>query len=185
MIRRRSSASSGVPPAESHVPARRSVPSSVHLPPFEQLVVDHANELYRFLIGSVGPIEAEDCLQETFMSALRAYPRLHHADNLRAWLYTIAQRKATDAVRRRARRPTQDLDGLDPAAPSTAEPADDGLWRLVTALPGKQRTAVVQRFVLDLAYAEIAMRMGISEEAARQNVSAGLRRLRREVPDDR
>jgi DNA-directed RNA polymerase specialized sigma24 family protein len=51
----------------------------------------------------------------------------------------------------------------------------------VRALPAKQRTAVVHRFVLDLAYAEIGTRMGISEEAARQNVSAGLRRLRREV----
>ena len=157
----------------------------MHLPPFEQLVDDHANELHRFLIGSVGPIEAEDCLQETFMSALRAYPRLRHADNLRAWLYTIAQRKATDAVRRRARHPTRDLDGVEPVAPSVAPPVDDGLWQHVGRLPSKQRAAVVQRFVLDLAYVDIAARMGISEEAARQNVSAGLRRLRREVPDDR
>ena len=119
------------------------------------------------------------------MSALRAYPRLRHADNLRAWLYTIAQRKATDTVRRRARRPTRDLDGVEPVAPPAAAPADDALWREVGRLPPKQRTAVVQRFVLDLAYADIAVRMGISEEAARQNVSAGLRRLRREVPDDR
>jgi RNA polymerase sigma factor (sigma-70 family) len=163
----------------------RRVPSSVHLPPFEQLVDDHAHELHRFLIGSVGPIEAEDCLQETFMSALRAYPRLRHADNLRAWLYTIAQRKATDAIRRRTRRPTRDLDGIEPIAPSAAPPADDELWRLVGRLPAKQRTAVVQRFVLDLAYGDVAARMGISAEAARQNVSAGLRRLRREVSDDR
>jgi len=157
----------------------------VHLPPFEQLVDDHARELHRFLIGSVGPIEADDCLQETFMSALRAYPRLRHADNLRAWLYTIAQRKATDTVRRRARRPVRDLDGVEPVAPATAPPTDDALWHEVGRLPPKQRTAVVQRFILDLAYADIATRMGISEEAARQNVSAGLRRLRREVPDDR
>ncbi|HEX7172894.1 MAG TPA: RNA polymerase sigma factor [Candidatus Limnocylindria bacterium] len=157
----------------------------MHLPPFEQLVEDHARELHRFLVGSVGPIEAEDCLQETFMSALRAYPRLRHADNLRAWLYTIAQRKATDAVRRRARRPARDLDGLDPVAPPVAGPTDDALWQRVGGLPPKQRTAVVQRFVLDLAYADIATRMRITEEAARQNVSAGLRRLRREVSDDR
>jgi DNA-directed RNA polymerase specialized sigma24 family protein len=44
---------------------------------------------------------------------------------------------------------------------------------------------VTHRFVLDLAYAEIGARMGTSEEAARQNVSAGLRRLRREVSNDR
>ena len=49
------------------------------------------------------------------------------------------------------------------------------------ALPTKQRAAVVHRFVFDLAYREIGERMGISEEAARQNVSAGLRRLRLEV----
>jgi DNA-directed RNA polymerase specialized sigma24 family protein len=55
----------------------------------------------------------------------------------------------------------------------------------VRQLPVKQRAAVTHRFVLDLAYAEIAARMGTSEEAARQNVSAGLRRLRREVTDDR
>jgi DNA-directed RNA polymerase specialized sigma24 family protein len=152
----------------------------VHLPPFELLVEAHAGELHRFLIGLVGPAEAEDCLQETFMSALRAYRRLRHSDNLRAWLYTIAQRKATDVARRRARRPTRDLEGVDVAARPAPDP-DGGLWDSVRGLPPKQRAAVVQRFVLDLAYAEIGARMGTSEEAARQNVSAGLRRLRTEV----
>jgi RNA polymerase sigma factor (sigma-70 family) len=159
----------------------RRVSSGVQLPPFERLVDAHAQELHRFLAGLVGPVEAEDCLQETYMSALRAYPRLSHADNLRAWLYTIAQRKATDAIRRRARRPTRDLDGVEPTAPAATEPFDDRVWETVRALPAKQRGAVVLRYVLDLAYAEIGARMGTSEEAARQNVSAGLRRLRREV----
>ena len=153
----------------------------MHLPPFETLIDAHATELHRFLVGCVGPTEAEDCLQETFMSALRAYPRLRHGDNLRAWLYTIARRKATDAIRRVARRPTRDLDGVDAAARPAPEPVDDGIWRTVRGLPAKQRDAVVHRYVLDLAYAEIGARMGTSEEAARQNVSAGLRRLRREV----
>jgi RNA polymerase sigma factor (sigma-70 family) len=153
----------------------------VHLPPFETLIDAHATELHRFLVGCVGPTEAEDCLQETFMSALRAYPRLRHGDNLRAWLYTIARRKATDAIRRSARRPTRGLDGIDPAETPAPEPADDEIWLTVRSLPTKQREAVVHRFVLDLAYADIAARMGTSEEAARQNVRAGLRRLRLEV----
>jgi RNA polymerase sigma factor (sigma-70 family) len=153
----------------------------VQLPPFERLVEAHAMELHRFLVAWVGPTDAEDCLQETFMSALRAYGRLRTAENLRAWLYTIAQRKATDLARRRARRPQERLDGLDPVGATMPDAWDDGLWRHVGALPAKQRMAVVQRFALDLAYADIAARMGVSEEAARQNVSAGLRRLRREV----
>ena len=155
----------------------------MHLPPFAALVDAHAAELHRFLVGSVGPADAEDCLQDTFLAALRGYDRLTHADNLRAWLYTIAQRKATDLVRRRARRPTRDLDGVDPAAPAVGEMADATLWRRVEGLPAKQRTAVVGRFVLDLAYADLGARMGISAEAARQNVSAALRRLREEVTD--
>jgi RNA polymerase sigma factor (sigma-70 family) len=153
----------------------------VSLPPFQRLVDDHAVGLHRFLVGCVGPDAAEDCLQETFMAALRAYPRLRHGENLRAWLFTIAHRKATDTVRLRARRPTVALDGLAPAAEPSSAPAplpDDGLWAAVRELPAKQRAAVVHRFVLDLDYRQIGERMGTSEEAARQNVSAGLRRLR-------
>ena len=163
------------------MPRGRAVSPGVQLPPFETLVDAHAHELHRFLVTLVGPADAEDCLQETYMSALRTYPGLRHGDNLRAWLYTIAQRKATDVVRRRVRRPTHDLDGVDPAAPPAPEPSDDGLWRRVAGLPAKQRVAIVHRFALDLAYAEIGDRMGTSEEAARQNVRAGLRRLRGEV----
>ena len=165
------------------MPGARGVSIRVQLPPFESLVDAHAGELHRFLTAWVGPADAEDCLQETFMSALRAYPRLRNADHLRAWLYTIAQRKATDLARRRARRPTRALDGVEAVAPEAPRP-DDGLWAHVARLPIKQRTAVIQRFALDLAYAEIAARMGTSEEAARQNVRAGLIRLRREVPAD-
>jgi RNA polymerase sigma factor (sigma-70 family) len=157
----------------------------VGLPPFQALVDGHAAELHRFLVASVGIDRAEDCLQETLLSALRAYPRLRHGDNLRAWLYTIARRKATDTVRAAMRRPAGvPLDGLSPSAePSVPahQVADDGIWSTVRVLPGKQREAVVLRFVLDLDHRSIGERMGTSEEAARQNVSAGLRRLRKEM----
>lgn len=170
---------------ESHAGQRSGVPSGVRLPPFQVLIDAHSAELHRFLVASVGPDLAEDCLQETLISALRGYPRLRHGQSLRAWLYTIAHNKATDAIRRIARRPASiGLDGLSPSAePSQPahEPADDGLWLQVRALPGKQRAAVVHRFVLDLNYRSIGETMGTTEEAARQNVSAGLKRLRKEL----
>ena len=83
-----------------------------------------------------------------------------------------------------ARRPfDMGSDDQPPGAASQASWPHDGLMTAsglhVGALPAKQRAAVVHRYVLDLTYREIGERMGISEEAARQNVSAGLRRLRR------
>ena len=166
------------------MPGRGSVSPGVRLPPFQALVDAHAAEIHRFLLASIGPAEADDCLQETLLSALRAYPRLRDGSNLRAWLYTIAQHKATDAVRRQHRHPTRALDGVEPALLGTAhaqEPTDDGLWRQVRSLPAKQRAAVIHRFVFDLGYKEIGARLACSEGAARQNVATGLRRLRMEV----
>ena len=171
--------------ARPHAAASPGVSPRVDLPPFQSLVDAHAAEIHRFLVASIGRDQAEDCLQETLLSALRAYPRLRNADNLRGWLYTIAQRKATDAVRRLVRRPPgTPLEGLAPAAePSVAahEASDDGIWVAVRGLPPKQRAAVVHRYLFDLEYRQIGERMGISEEAARQNVSAALRRLRAQV----
>ena len=72
------------------------------LPPFQALIDEHRVDIYRFLRASVGPDEADDCFQETFIAALRAYPRLRADSNLRGWLFTIAHRKALDSHRARA-----------------------------------------------------------------------------------
>src|SRR2546426_7053879 len=78
---------------------------SVDLPPFQVFLDEHRDDVYRFLVASVGREEADDCFQETFLSALRAYPRAEENSNLRAWILTIAHRKAIDAHRSRRRRP--------------------------------------------------------------------------------
>ena len=72
------------------------------LPPFQAFLDEHLEPVGAFLRGMVGPNDAEDCLQETFLAALRAYPRAEPR-NLRAWVLTIARRKAIDHHRSRAR----------------------------------------------------------------------------------
>ena len=84
--------------------------------------------MWRLLVSIVGPADAEDCFQETFIAALRAYPRLRPDSNLRSWVLTIAHRKALDVHRARARRalPVADVDALDgriSAAASAAAPS--------------------------------------------------------------
>jgi RNA polymerase sigma factor (sigma-70 family) len=150
---------------------------AVKLPPFQALLDAHRADVYRFLVALVGPQEAEDCFQETFLAALRAYPDLRDAGNLRAWVFTIAHRKAMDSHRARSKRP-EPIDAVpERAAPPPAE-RDPVLWEAVRSLPPKQRTAVVARYVNDLPYREIARVLGGTEEAARRNAADGVKKLR-------
>jgi RNA polymerase sigma factor (sigma-70 family) len=147
------------------------------LPPFQTLLDRYGRDVHRLLIASVGRLDADDCYQETWLAALRAYPDLRDASNLRSWILTIASRKAIDHVRRRPPIPVAELPET-PSAPETL--SDDGLWELVRALPPKQRTALALRFVVDAGYPEIAAAMETSEDAARRNVHEGLKKLRLE-----
>src|SRR5579863_1008930 len=85
-------------------PAGRVRSSAVSLPPFQALLDAHGRDVHRFLVATVGRVDADDCYQETWLAALRAYPRLRDASNLRAWVLTIAHRKAIDHLRARSRR---------------------------------------------------------------------------------
>jgi RNA polymerase sigma factor (sigma-70 family) len=75
------------------------------LPPFQTLLDEYAPEVMGVLRGAVGRSDADDCFQETFLAALRAYPKLNDASNLRGWLLTIAHRKAIDQHRANGRKP--------------------------------------------------------------------------------
>ncbi|HEX2503395.1 MAG TPA: RNA polymerase sigma factor [Miltoncostaeaceae bacterium] len=153
-------------------------------PPFNRFLDDHREAVYRFLVATVGPDEADDCFQETFIKALRAYPRLRDADNLRGWVLTIARRTAIDAARGRRRRPQPAADPEPPAVDGTPDLGDPALWEAVRGLPPRQRAAVTLRYINDLSYADVGRVIGSSEDAARRSAFEGLRRLR-EVWDER
>jgi RNA polymerase sigma factor (sigma-70 family) len=151
------------------------------LPPFSRVLDEHRDAVWRYLAATAGPVDGADLLQETLVAALRAYPSLRHAGNLRSWLLTIAHRKVIDAARARDRRPVP-VAAVPDAGHEPAPVEEDGeLWAAVRRLPEKQRSAVVHRFVADLPYADIGSIIGCSEAAARQNVRAGLARLREEL----
>ena len=158
------------------------------LPPFQELLDEHGRDVLGFLVASVGPNDAEDCFQETFVAALRGYPKLRHARNLRSWLLTIAHRKAIDHHRAGARRalPSGNAEevggGMAVEDRSLAAAGDEKqIWRLVSVLPPKQRSAVVLRFATDMAYAQIGKTLDCSEAAARRSVHEGLKKLRGEL----
>jgi RNA polymerase sigma factor (sigma-70 family) len=148
---------------------------AVNPPPFERFYDEVSAEIFAFLTRRLGGSRAEDAFQETFLRALRGYPRLEHGRHLRAWAYTIAGRVAIDVARadRRSTPPFAE------AAVDDARPAYAQLEHLAAALPPTERAAVVLRYGYDLDYSDIGAALGSSPEAARQAASAGVRRLRR------
>jgi RNA polymerase sigma factor (sigma-70 family) len=153
------------------------VSPDVTITPFETFLEDNRRPVMRFLLAAVGPVHADDVFQETFLAALRAYPRVLDEGRLDRWVLRIASRKAIDHHRRTARGPIP-VEAVPEGQVDGIAPPDDALWGAVAALPPRQRVAVVHRFVFDRAYAEIGELMGSSEQTARANVSQGVRRLR-------
>jgi len=159
------------------------------LPPFEAVVDEYGTMVMRVCRAVLGAdAAAEDAWSETFISALRAYPDLRPDSNVRAWLVTIAHRRAIDQIRARNRAPLPTADPLDaPAAQAVIDQAiidqhsvgiDADLRTAVNNLPTKQRLAVAYRYLADLSYAEIGQLLDCSQAAARRSAADGIAALR-------
>jgi RNA polymerase sigma-70 factor (ECF subfamily) len=145
------------------------------LPPFWTLVEAHGDELLVHARRLSGPEQAEDVLQDALLRALRAYPRLRHADHLRAWLYRVTTSAAMDLHRSRRREVVTD----EPPTVATHDTYDDGAFEsMIAPLPEGARDALRLRFVDDLDYEGIGTELGCSTVAARQRVSTAVRTLR-------
>lgn len=159
------------------------MPTATDHAPFQSFYVAHRAGVLRLLVGMVGPDEAQDCYQETWLMALRAWPPADVDGRLDSWALTIAHRCALDRLRNRgtefavAQLPEQARDDELLAA---CEP--DELWDAVRALAPKRRAAIVLRIVLDQSHAQAAEVLGCSEDAARRNYADAIAELRRLTP---
>ena len=131
--------------------------------PFEQAVTEHGTVVLRVCRAVLGVEEADDA-------------------DVRAWLVTIAHRKAIDVARARGRRafPVEQLPErvASPADhPEQALP-DEALWSALAALPDKQRQCVAYHHVAGLPHTEVAAIVGGTPAAARRACADGIARLR-------
>ena len=151
--------------------------------PFEQIVTEYGPVVLRVCRAVLGHADAEDAWSETFLAAMKAYPDLGEGANLRAWLVTIAHRKAIDVIRAASRRPVTLGEMPErPGRDGRPEDWDGDLWTALRALPDKQRTTVAYHYLAGLPYREIAEITGGSEAAARRAAADGISTLRRSYP---
>jgi RNA polymerase sigma factor (sigma-70 family) len=150
--------------------------------PFERVVAAHGETVLRVCRAVLHRGDADDAWSETFLAALRAYPDLPPEADVRAWLVTIAHRKAIDVTRAAARRATPVAEPPDQAPGPGADDGpldlDGGLVAALAALPPKQKLAVAYHYLADLPYAEVAAIVGGSPDAARRAAADGISALR-------
>jgi len=163
------------------------LPGVTPKPPFEAVVAEHGATVLRVCRAVLGPADADDAWSETFLAALRAYPRLPGDANVEAWLVTIAHRKAIDITRAAARRavPVADVPETPATVPTTTGPADGSdtdLAGALAALPRRQREAIAYHYLAGLPYQDVAAITGGSTDAARRAAADGIARLRKTYP---
>jgi RNA polymerase sigma-70 factor (ECF subfamily) len=160
------------------------MPKTVH---FSELLESHGKEIYRFAYRMTGnPEDASDLLQDTFLRAFKAFPRLSQGANHRAWLYRIAHRQALNLFRSRRVRKAEPLDEARSLHDSNGHPESleetrrlaRALGRVIRTLPLRQRSALLLKKYEGLAYADVAAILGSTEENARAHVYQAMKKIR-------
>jgi RNA polymerase sigma factor (sigma-70 family) len=147
--------------------------------PFSEVVSLHGPAVLRVCRALLGPVDADDAWSDTFLSALRAYPRLPADANVEAWLVTIAHRKAIDLIRKAGRSAIPVADVPDQPAGASVDGGEFDLAQSLARLPRRQRYAVAYHYLAGLPYAEVAAVMGGSTDAARRAAADGIAKLRK------
>jgi len=161
-------------------------------PAFEEIVARYSGRAYRLacrLVGRDG--DAQDALQEAFLSAYRSLGSFRGDSRFSTWLFRIVTNAALMHRRARARRPAESLEAFlprfddegrhagEPADLRAASRADEILDRKDLAekaraglerLPEIYRDAFVLRDLEELTTAEVAELLGIDAAAVRQRV---------------
>ena len=151
----------------------------------ERAYAEHGAELYRFARRWTGDdAAAQDLVQDVIVRAWRAGDRFDpEAGSLRTWLFAIARNAAVDHGRSASRRRAQQLQSEnEPALESNAAVDDviraDLVARALVQLSLEQRTAIVETYLRDRPYADVAAEIGVSQSTLRSRVFHGLRAMR-------
>jgi len=133
-------------------------------------------DVWRLAYHLVGPDDADDVTQDTFVRAWKALPAFRGDSSARTWLLSITRRACADQVRRNVRRRRLagrlELRAGLPGGGSTVDPSDaHAVSALVDELPDDQRAAFVLTQVIGCSYEEAAAACGVPIGTIRSRVA--------------
>ena len=158
---------------------------------------ENAAKIYRFNYAKVGNREAaEDLTSQVFLKAVRWLAQDRSADSVRSWLYTVARSTIADYWREQSRQPTVPLEDPDAVlycgreGPQEVRRTRERAWRILDALPEREREVLRLRFLHGYSAGEIGRELGLTPDHVRVLQLRALRRaatrvdLEPNAPDD-
>lgn len=153
---------------------------------FDELYRQHAPRLYGLARRLVGPGEADDVLQEIFLTVFRKLGQYRGDSALGTWLFRLGTNVCLDHLRSRAARTSRASDSLEgdvdsgvAAGPILGVINRLDLERAIDALPEGARTVFVLHDVEGLEHQDVARLLGISEGTSKSQLHKARMRLRR------
>lgn len=151
----------------------------------EAAFVRHREHVLRYLRRRTGDHDlAEDLTQDVFLSAAAHLSRLDERKPVLAWLYTVAQSRLLDELRRRRRRPVVvSVESVPDLGTDLEFGADiaQALRRASLRLSGPDRELLALRLFETRSFADVARQLGVSEAAAKMRYLRTLRTIRAEL----
>ena len=145
---------------------------------FDEIYAKHAATVFRYALKCVGRRDvAEDITSEVFLTLHRTIDSID-VNQLPSWLFTVAKNRAVDHWRR-AHVEQKYLDALEPAE-VTWEPSVEVWLREATGLKPIHRACLILRYVHGMTRAEIAARLGLTDNQVKGHLQYSLTILRRE-----
>ncbi len=171
----------------SDTPVRHGVRNQEQSAAFAQLVHEHADMLFAVACRLGSRDSADDLVQETFTKAWRNMARFRGDASARTWLYRILVNASRDRFRRESRAKRTPLRVHPPRDPSQRAQQGDLVRRVLgelSALPERQREALLLRARAGFSYAEISEVMGVTIGSVKAHLVAARKSLAERVGKD-
>lgn len=132
---------------------------------FEELVRRHEQRIYNLCLRMLGrPEDARDATQEAFLAALKKLSSFRGEARFATWLHRVAVNACYDILRRRQRRPEDELpEEPGPAPGDLAESAAEAIdvREALLKIPEDFRVVLILHDVHDIGYDEVSETLGI------------------------
>jgi RNA polymerase sigma-70 factor (ECF subfamily) len=146
---------------------------------FEQLYNRYARVVYAILLARVPPSDAEDLVQDVFISAFRKLQFLRTPAAFRSWLAAIARNRAVEFHRTARREREEQSQPVE--EPRTSQEDAFLVLDAIRRLPEAYRETLILRLVEGMTGPEIADRTGLTPDSVRVNLFRGMKLLREEL----